>query len=327
MAYVGPAPANSIIATSDIEDGAVTSAKLGGNIVTPGTLDVNGQELILDANANTTITADTDDTIDIKISGADDFQFTANTFTAKSGSTITTPTIGVGTAHDLGVGVHVRTSDTGGSVSANSDELVLEGDGNAGLTILSKNDSVGQISFGDGDSTQKGIIQYAHGTDRLEFYTNDTKHMQIDSTGAVTKPLQPCVMVNPAGVQSNLAVSTTVDVIWGTERFDQNADFASNTFTAPVTGRYQVNVELRLDNLDTAANFLALYALSSNHNYASSILDYSVMGADVERWTQSFSGIIDMDASDTFKVQVYIDGGSAQTDVQTNSYLSIGLFA
>ena len=154
-----------------------------------------------------------------------------------------------------------------------------------------------------------------------------TDHMVFDATGAITKPLQPCVMVNPAGVQSNLAVSTTVDVIWGTERFDQNADFASNTFTAPVTGRYQVNVELRLDNLDTAANFLALYALSSNHNYASSILDYSVMGADVERWTQSFSGIIDMDASDTFKVQVYIDGGSAQTDVQVNSYLSIGLFA
>ena len=51
-------------------------------------LDMNGQELILDANANTSITADTDDQIDIKIAGADDFQFTANTFTALSGSTI-----------------------------------------------------------------------------------------------------------------------------------------------------------------------------------------------------------------------------------------------
>jgi len=89
MAYIGPAPANSIIATSDIEDGAVTSAKLGGNIVTPGTLDVNGQEFILDANANTSITADTDDQIDIKIAGADDFRFTANNFNILSGSTLT----------------------------------------------------------------------------------------------------------------------------------------------------------------------------------------------------------------------------------------------
>ena len=52
-------------------------------------VDMNGLELILDADADTTITADTDDTIDIKIAGADDFQFTANTFTVLSGSTLT----------------------------------------------------------------------------------------------------------------------------------------------------------------------------------------------------------------------------------------------
>jgi len=72
-------------------DNSVTSAKLSGNLVTPGTLDVNGQELILDADADTSITADTDDQIDIKIAGADDFQFTANTFTAQSGSSVVIP--------------------------------------------------------------------------------------------------------------------------------------------------------------------------------------------------------------------------------------------
>tara|TARA_Y100000590_G_C15108011_1_gene783811 strand:- start:149 stop:352 length:204 start_codon:yes stop_codon:yes gene_type:complete len=51
-------------------------------------LDINGQSLILDADADTHITADTDDQIDIHIAGADDFQFTANTFTALSGSAI-----------------------------------------------------------------------------------------------------------------------------------------------------------------------------------------------------------------------------------------------
>jgi len=49
---------------------------------------MEGRELVLDADGDTTITADTDDQIDIKIAGADDFQFTANTFTAQSGSTI-----------------------------------------------------------------------------------------------------------------------------------------------------------------------------------------------------------------------------------------------
>ena len=51
-------------------------------------IDLNANELIIDLDADTSITADTDDQIDIKIAGADDFRFTANTFTALSGSTI-----------------------------------------------------------------------------------------------------------------------------------------------------------------------------------------------------------------------------------------------
>ena len=51
-------------------------------------VDLNANELIVDLDADTSITADTDDQIDIKIAGADDFRFTANTFTALSGSTI-----------------------------------------------------------------------------------------------------------------------------------------------------------------------------------------------------------------------------------------------
>ena len=51
--------------------------------------DVNGTELILDVDGDTSITADTDDQIDVKISGADDFRFTANNLNVLSGSTLT----------------------------------------------------------------------------------------------------------------------------------------------------------------------------------------------------------------------------------------------
>lgn len=60
--------------------------------------DLNGVKLVLDADADTSLTADTDDQIDIEIAGADDFRFTANTFTALSGSTIATNTIAETTA-------------------------------------------------------------------------------------------------------------------------------------------------------------------------------------------------------------------------------------
>ena len=53
------------------------------------TRDLEGNEFVLDDDGDTTITADTDDQIDIKIAGADDFRFTANNFNVLSGSTLT----------------------------------------------------------------------------------------------------------------------------------------------------------------------------------------------------------------------------------------------
>jgi hypothetical protein len=62
--------------------------------------DLNGEAdaLVLDADADTTISSPTDDQIDIEIAGADDFRFTANTFTALSGSALETNTINETTA-------------------------------------------------------------------------------------------------------------------------------------------------------------------------------------------------------------------------------------
>ena len=69
-------------------------------------LDMNGQELILDADADTSITASTDDQIDIRISGADDFAFTANKFDILSGSTL----------------------EVNGTLDMNGKELILDAD-------------------------------------------------------------------------------------------------------------------------------------------------------------------------------------------------------
>ena len=52
------------------------------------TFDCNGSELVLDTDGDTSIHASTDDQIDIKIAGADDFKFSANSFNALSGSTL-----------------------------------------------------------------------------------------------------------------------------------------------------------------------------------------------------------------------------------------------
>ena len=62
----------------------------GDSLTAASGLIMGGNEVYLDADGDTTVTADSDDQIDIRIGDADDFQFTANTFTALSGSTINT---------------------------------------------------------------------------------------------------------------------------------------------------------------------------------------------------------------------------------------------
>jgi len=73
--------------TDTLTNKTLTSPTLTTAVVATS-LDMNGTELILDSDADTSITADSDDTIDIRIAANDDFQFTANSFKALSGSVI-----------------------------------------------------------------------------------------------------------------------------------------------------------------------------------------------------------------------------------------------
>lgn len=76
----------------DLEDGVYTSIDLNGN----------ADALILDADGDTTISAPTDDQIDIEIAGADDFTFTANAFNVLAGSKILSADTTDSTTKDTG---------------------------------------------------------------------------------------------------------------------------------------------------------------------------------------------------------------------------------
>jgi hypothetical protein len=59
-------------------DGSVTTAKIVDDAVSAAKIDINGAELFLDADDDTSITADTDDQIDFKVGGNDTHVFDAN---------------------------------------------------------------------------------------------------------------------------------------------------------------------------------------------------------------------------------------------------------
>ena len=78
------------------------------------------------------------------------------------------------------------TKGTAGSVTANTtfDELVIEGNTHAGISILTPASQTGGIVFGDPDDNDVGSIQYSHATDKLTFVIAASTEMQM-TTAAI----------------------------------------------------------------------------------------------------------------------------------------------
>ena len=86
---------------------------------------------------------------------------------------------------DLGVGLHIKTADSGAAVEANADELVVEGSGNTGITILSGTSNVGAIHMNDSGGNERGALKYNHAADDLQIKTAGAEKMRIESAGTV----------------------------------------------------------------------------------------------------------------------------------------------
>ncbi len=93
--------------------------------------------------------------------------------------------VGIGETAPLSA-LHVKNTDTSAAPHSKADELVLENITDAGLTLLSDNAGAGHIYFGDVGSSSVGRITYTHAsTDAMEFFTNGSERMRIDSNGNI----------------------------------------------------------------------------------------------------------------------------------------------
>ena len=106
--------------TAPASGASIFIVEISGAVGGPINSDLNGNELVLDVDGDTSITADTDDQIDIKIGGADDFAFKANKFEVQTGS----------------------------NIDMNGTELILDADGDTSITA----DTDDQIDFKVGGS-------------------------------------------------------------------------------------------------------------------------------------------------------------------------------
>jgi len=168
--------------------------------------------------------------------------------------------------------------------------------------------------------------KYTVGVDNTtsEWYVYDDNatsfRMKIDSAGAVTMPSQPAFLVTKTSTSSNSATNTDHHVLFNNEVYDQNSDYASNTFTAPVSGKYYLTASLRLDNFDSGANYYLLGIVASNRTFRE-IWNPDV-GQDGDYWTLQVSGLMDMDANDTAIVRFNQSAGNTQTHQDGNPEMS-----
>jgi len=90
--------------------------------------------------------------------------------------------VGIGEISAFGK-LHIKTTDTGvTSPSAQGNLLVLE-DSENGLSILSSTAGAGYINFGDSDDNDIGMIIYDHSANALNFWTNASQRMLLNSSG------------------------------------------------------------------------------------------------------------------------------------------------
>jgi len=107
-------------------------------------------------------------------------------------------------AADLGTGLHVKTADSGATVNAAADELVIEASGNGGMTILNGTSSAGAIHFGDSGNNAIGYIAYQHNNNHMVFGVNNTEVVNIHDNGVAAFNNGIALGVGTANTASNV---------------------------------------------------------------------------------------------------------------------------
>ena len=302
-------------------DSTVTTAKLSGNLVTPGTLDVNGQELILDADADTSITADTDDQIDIKIAGADDFQFTANTFTAQSGSSIVVPDGGLtlGSTAVTSTAAELNLLDgVSGLVQADLTKLAAIDATAAELNLLDGGTSVGgSITVADAD----GVVVNDGGTMKT-IPASDIKTYVGGNPITLADQWHITAAIDTGDSNTDTVITNwTQDAYGGYGRIGTMSE-SSGIFTFPSTGMYlcELAITFYYDTAFSNYNYSRLQITTDNSSYNTRAETTNFTRVAENYITSSpVSAIVDVTNTSNVKVRAVYHVRSSGTDVEGGS--------
>lgn len=159
------------------------------------------------------------------------------------------------------------------------------------------------------------IIQAASRS--LNIWTNGVKVASFSAAGSITQPLQPSFLVtNSAGQTDVTGDGTAVTITWGNEITDRSGSFASNTFTAPITGDYLLTTSVLLRQLAATHTSVILSITTSNREYR--ITDLITTLSD-NGMALHDAVVADMDTNDTATVVVTVSGGTKVVDIDNDA--------
>lgn len=201
---VGSGDGLVVDSTSHGTKGLVQVQPAGGNVVVGGT-SASTKFHMKQAGAlaltieNTDAGTEGDPAIILKIAGTEKWcigcdDSDSDKFKIDNGATLgASPILVVTGAASVGVNesspegiLHVKSADAGAiTPSASADDLIVEGSGHSGISVLSGSTSIGGLHFASTTSPDNGMIKYDHANSRFAIGISATDRVYIRSQGAI----------------------------------------------------------------------------------------------------------------------------------------------
>lgn len=195
------------------------------------------------------------------------------------------------------------TFNAGVTFSGNNVPRVVANSGSESLRFLGRSsDSVSALTFRDTtDTTEYGRIQTA--STGMTYATGSTSRTHTFTGGRVnSNAVQPGFLARNTADDTGATNDAVID--FDAEVFDTGAVFATDTFTAPVTGRYWLAASVMIANASGGAVDVGAFVRTSGASGGYWIGYESGVPNGAQRL---FSGgvVVDMDAGHTATVRLY----------------------
>ena len=171
-----------------------------------------------------------------------------------------------------------------------------------GIRVVGRSsDSIGGLQFMDTSQATEYLVISARSTGTF-LDTGSTSRTFTFGGGRVnTNTVQPGFLAYNSANDTGVASGTDID--FDTEIYDTASNFASDTFTAPVTGRYLLSASVLVSNVSGGALDIGAYIRTSNLP-GGFWIGYQTGVPNSSQRLFSGSAIVDMDASDTATVRL-----------------------